>query len=86
MENNEAFVMNRLANYHKVEVARIEQKVAELFKAGKYTLAWRNVEKAQFKMDKSLRGYEVALSIHNKVKTIFGNFDSSNKLITCAQQ
>ncbi|MCY6360312.1 hypothetical protein OXV74_19685 [Bacteroides thetaiotaomicron] len=71
MENNVALAEQTLANYQvAVEVA---EESIELFKAGKYTLAY-NVEKAQLKMDKAQEAYEVALSIYNKaladVKTI----------------
>lgn len=70
-KNNVALAEQTLANYQvAVEVA---EESIELFKAGKYTLAY-NVEKAQLKMDKAQEAYEVALSIYNKalvdVKTI----------------
>ena len=70
-KNNVALAEQTLANYQvAVEVA---EESIELFKAGKYTLAY-NVEKAQLNMDKAQEAYEVALSIYNKaladVKTI----------------
>lgn len=62
-KNNVALAEQTLANY-KEEVDVANESI-ELYKAGKYTLAY-NVQKAELKVNKAKEAYDIALAIYEK--------------------
>lgn len=62
-KNNVALAEQALANYK--EAVGVANESIELYKAGKYTLAY-NVQKAELKMNKAKEAYDIALAIYDK--------------------